>query len=81
MEHVLGDNAAHKQYFLDLHSTPCPEPVRTWLNSPVATRVIGPYFDAHNQAEYRMTGGALSEWYDAVVYYHEVTPINVPGID
>jgi erythromycin esterase len=45
-----------------------------WISRPAKTRVIGPAYDAKNDAEYWMADGSLAEWFDVVVYQREVTP-------
>ncbi|MEU5978261.1 erythromycin esterase family protein [Streptomyces sp. NPDC047315] len=71
-EAVLG-SAAPAAYLLDLRGER-PEPVASWLDAATRTRVVGPGFDAAEHAEHHMAGGALGDWFDAVVHVREVTP-------
>jgi erythromycin esterase len=63
---------AMENCFLDLRAKG-REP-DTWVTRPAKTRVIGPAYDAKNDAEYWMADGSLAEWFDVLVYQPEVTP-------
>lgn len=68
-------------YLLDLHARPAPPPVQAWLTAPAKVRLIGPTFDAADNAAYHLSGGSLSEWFDIVVHSHVVTPNRPLGSD
>ncbi|MFC8126801.1 erythromycin esterase family protein [Streptomyces sp. NPDC057302] len=60
-------------YFLDLRA-PRPADVDAWFGAPATTRVVGPFYDAREDADHHLSGGSLTEWFDAVVHVREVTP-------
>ncbi|RII08644.1 Erythromycin esterase [Streptomyces sp. YIM 130001] len=70
---VLGDTNLDT-YLLDLRAH-APEPVRTWLDTPTRTRMIGPHYDPAHNAAYYMSGGSLTDWFDAVLHVREVTAV------
>lgn len=70
---VLGD-AGLDAFFLDLHAE-VPAPVRSWLDEPGRTRMIGPAYDAADNAAYHLAGGSLSAWFDVILHARSVTPI------
>ncbi|WP_223839595.1 erythromycin esterase family protein [Saccharopolyspora pogona] len=59
-------------YVLDLRAD-APEDVRTWLDAPTRTRLIGPHYDPDDDAAYNLSGGSLAEWLDLVVHVREVS--------
>jgi erythromycin esterase len=64
-------------YLLDLRDeaeAAAPEPVRTWLDSPARTRLVGPAYDPAADAAHHLSGGALTDWFDALAHVREVTP-------
>lgn len=65
-------------YLLDLR-TPRPGPVDAWLRAPAKTRIVGPFYDAREDADHHLSGGSLAEWFDAVVHVREVTPARLLG--
>ncbi|WP_067813196.1 erythromycin esterase family protein [Actinomadura kijaniata] len=70
---VLGEAAAGRAgYVLDLREEH-PEPLRAWLGSPARTRLVGPSYDPARDAAFHLSGGALRDWFDAVVHTEEVT--------
>ncbi|MFD7547732.1 erythromycin esterase family protein [Streptomyces sp. NPDC059816] len=71
-EAVLG-SAGPDAYLLDLR-TGAPPAVRTWLTAPTSTRMIGPGYDPTEDADHHVTGGALTDWFDAVLHVRTVTP-------
>ncbi|EWM11178.1 erythromycin esterase family protein [Kutzneria sp. 744] len=60
-------------FLLDLRD-PGPAEVRTWLDRPTMTRLIGPSYDPDDNAAYHLSGGSLAEWFDVIVHWREVTP-------
>ncbi|MFE6158270.1 erythromycin esterase family protein [Streptomyces sp. NPDC056486] len=60
-------------YFLDLRAQH-PAPVDAYLGAPARTRVVGPFYDAREDAAHHLSGGSLAEWFDAVAHVREVTP-------
>ncbi|MDA3647160.1 erythromycin esterase family protein [Saccharopolyspora indica] len=70
---VLGATELNA-YLLDLR-TDGPAPVRAWLDAPSKTRLIGPEYDADDDAAYHLSGGSLAGWFDAVVHAQEITPV------
>jgi erythromycin esterase len=69
---VLGSTGL-AAYLLDLHAV-APDPVRAWLDSPATLRLIGPNYDPGDDAKHHMSGGSLSDWFDLIIHYREVTP-------
>lgn len=65
-------------YLLDLH-TEAPASVRAWLDAPTRTRMIGPVYDPADNDAYRLSGGSLANWFDAVIHTQVVTPVGVIG--
>ncbi|MFE4538682.1 erythromycin esterase family protein [Streptomyces scopuliridis] len=61
-------------YLLDLHAD-SPPSVRTWLDTPTRTRLIGPHYDPDDNAAYHISGGSLADWFDAILHTQEVTPV------
>ncbi|MEU5954309.1 erythromycin esterase family protein [Streptomyces sp. NPDC047525] len=59
-------------YSLDLRARR-PAAVDAWLGAPAMTRVVGPFYDAREDADHHLSGGSLAEWFDAVVHVREVT--------
>ncbi|MFD4240584.1 erythromycin esterase family protein [Streptomyces sp. NPDC058525] len=70
---VLGA-AGLDAYLLDLR-TDGPPPVRTWLETPTKTRMIGPHYARTDNAAYHLAGGSLADWFDAILHTQEVTPV------
>ncbi|MEV0523123.1 erythromycin esterase family protein [Streptomyces sp. NPDC050439] len=60
-------------YFLDLRSRR-PAPADAWLDAPAKTRLVGPSYDAREDAGHHLSGGSLAQWFDAVAHVREVTP-------
>ncbi|MFD3523885.1 erythromycin esterase family protein [Streptomyces sp. NPDC058653] len=69
---VLG-GAGIDAYLLDLRAD-APTAVRSWLDRPTRTRLIGPHYDPEDNASYHLSGGSLADWFDAVVHTRKVTP-------
>jgi hypothetical protein len=65
-------------YLLDLH-TEAPASVRAWLDAPTRTRMIGPAYDPADNDAYRLSGGSLANWFDAIIHTQVVTPVGVIG--
>ncbi|MFF1710175.1 erythromycin esterase family protein [Streptomyces sp. NPDC058268] len=61
-------------YFLDLRAGR-PAPVDAWLGAPARTRLVGPFYDAREDADHHLSGGSLAEWFDGVAHVREVTPV------
>lgn len=76
-EAVLG-SVDLPAYFLDLR-TRRPAPVDAWLDAPTRTRLVGPFYDAREDADHYLSGGSLAEWFDAVAHVREVTPVRALG--
>lgn len=76
-EAALG-SADLPAYFLDLR-TRRPAPVDAWLDAPARTRLVGPFYDAREDADHYLSGGSLAEWFDAVAHVREVTPVRALG--
>ncbi|MER7080644.1 erythromycin esterase family protein, partial [Saccharopolyspora kobensis] len=53
-----------------------PAPVRDWLDAPAKTRLIGPEYDAADDAAHHLSGGSLAGWFDAVIHAQEITPVS-----
>jgi erythromycin esterase len=71
-EAVLGATGMDA-YLLDLRA-PSTAEVRTWLDRPAMTRLIGPVYDPGDDAAYHLSGGSLAEWFDVILHCQEVTP-------
>ncbi|MGW6021339.1 erythromycin esterase family protein [Streptomyces sp. NPDC055099] len=65
-------------YFLDLRA-PRPAPVDAWLGAPARTRLVGPTYDAREDADHHLSGSSLAQWFDAVAHVREVTPARALG--
>ncbi|HEX4222572.1 MAG TPA: erythromycin esterase family protein [Pseudonocardiaceae bacterium] len=65
-------------YLLDLRA-PSTVEVRTWLDRPTMTRLIGPFYDPADDAAYHLSGGSLAEWFDVIVHSREVTRAGMLG--
>ncbi len=65
-------------YLLNPHATG-PDWVRTWLASPAKTRLIGPVYDSDHDADFHLSGGSLTEWFDIIVHQQTVTPAHPIG--
>jgi erythromycin esterase len=65
---------AMDSFFLDLHARGRER--NGWLTQPAKTRVIGPAYDAKNDAEYWMADGSPAEWFDVE---DPRTPSGTPG--
>jgi Erythromycin esterase len=63
------------RFALDLHAEQ-PEPVRRWLRSPIAIRVIGPRYDPDDDTAHGMAGGSLADWFDVVAFVRRITPVH-----
>ncbi|MEV8320863.1 erythromycin esterase family protein [Streptomyces sp. NPDC059900] len=74
-ETVLGA-ADLPAYFLNLRAHD-PGPADAWLEAPARTRLIGPFYDAREDAAHHLSGGSLAGWFDAVAHVREVTPARV----
>lgn len=72
---VLGGTGLDA-YLLDLR-TDAPATVRTWLDTPTKTRLIGPGYDPADDAAHHISGGSPAGWFDAVLHTQEVTPVRV----
>lgn len=59
-------------YVLDLR-TVAPGEVRTWLDSPAKMRLIGPVYDPATDADFHLSGGSLTEWFDIILHHRTVT--------
>ncbi|QUH02663.1 erythromycin esterase family protein [Saccharopolyspora erythraea] len=70
---VLGGTGLDA-YLLDLHADGPPS-VRTWLDTPTKTRLIGPHHDPDDNAAHHLSGGSLAEWFDAILHTQEVTSV------
>ncbi|MEU6767310.1 erythromycin esterase family protein [Streptomyces sp. NPDC046853] len=74
-ETVLGA-AGLPAYFTDLRARH-PEPVDAWLGAPAMTRLIGPFYDAREDASHHLSGGSLAGWFDVVAHVREVTAARI----
>ncbi|MFE6775389.1 erythromycin esterase family protein [Streptomyces sp. NPDC057702] len=72
-EATLG-TAGPDAYLLDLRAPDAPAPVRAWLATPTRTRLVGPFYDPQHDADHHLSGGSLTDWFDAVVHLREITP-------
>ncbi|WP_405914090.1 erythromycin esterase family protein [Streptomyces sp. NBC_00963] len=70
---VLGGTGLDA-YLLNLHADG-PAAVRTWLETPTRTRLIGPHYDPEHNADYHLSGGSLAGWFDTILHVHKVTPV------
>ncbi|MFG2894758.1 erythromycin esterase family protein [Streptomyces sp. NPDC048248] len=73
-ESVLDAVAPAAYYVTDLRTGPPPGPVRDWLHTPTRTRLVGPAYDPTDDQDHHLSGGALADWFDALVHVREVTP-------
>ncbi|WP_407547926.1 erythromycin esterase family protein [Streptomyces sp. Pv4-95] len=73
-ESVLGAVATAAYYVPDLRTGPPPGPVRDWLHTPTRTRLVGPAYDPADDRNHHLSGGALADWFDALLHVREVTP-------
>jgi erythromycin esterase len=74
VEAVLAD-VGMEAYLLGLPASALvPPSVRSWLDAPATTRLIGPYYDPDDDAAYHMCGGSLAAWYDVVIHAQVATP-------
>jgi erythromycin esterase len=62
------------RFVLDLRAEQ-PEAVTRWLRTPTAIRVIGPRYDPHDDAAYRMAGESLGDWFDVMAFVRRITPV------
>jgi erythromycin esterase len=69
------DVAGLDTFLLDLRAESQP-PVQTWLNAPTRTRMIGPFYDPEDDAAYHLSGGSLTDWFDIIAHYQQVTPVH-----
>ncbi|GAA2253955.1 hypothetical protein GCM10010232_48580 [Streptomyces amakusaensis] len=67
-------SAAPDAYLLDLRAE-APAPVRAWPDAPTRTRLVGPDYDPAADADHRLSGGSLGDWFDAVLHTRRVTPV------
>ncbi|GAA3147153.1 erythromycin esterase family protein [Streptomyces rectiviolaceus] len=65
-------------YFLDLRARR-PAAVDAWFGAPARTRLVGPFYDAREDARHHLSGGSLTEWFDAVAHVREVTQARFLG--
>ncbi|GGQ35938.1 hypothetical protein GCM10010266_69040 [Streptomyces griseomycini] len=61
-------------YLLNLRAD-APVPVRTWLDAPTRTRLIGPHYDPDDDAAHHLSGGSLADWFDVILHVQVVTPV------
>ncbi|WP_245694509.1 erythromycin esterase family protein [Streptomyces abyssalis] len=72
-ESVLGA-AGLDAFTLDLRVGAGVEPaVRSWLDGPVRTRLIGPVYDSAHDADHHLAADRLADLLDGVIYVREVT--------
>ncbi|WP_367039575.1 erythromycin esterase family protein [Streptomyces sp. Je 1-332] len=76
-EAVLGATEL-SAYFLDLRAER-PASVNAWLGAPVKTRLVGPFYDAREDADHHLSGDSLAEWFDGVAHVRDVTPARPLG--
>ncbi|MFH8748026.1 erythromycin esterase family protein [Streptomyces rimosus] len=72
-EATLGRSGLPDAYLWNLR-TPSPAAVREWLAAPVRTRLVGPHYDARDDAAHHLSGGSLADWFDALVHVRTVSP-------
>ncbi|MGP3976297.1 erythromycin esterase family protein [Streptomyces sp. 8N114] len=72
-ESVLG-TAGPAAYLWDLRTGTAPGPVRDWLRTHTRTRLVGPGYDPADDPAHHLSGGGLSDWFDALVHVREVGP-------
>lgn len=65
-------------YVLDLRARR-PAPVDAWFGAPTKTRLVGPSYDAREDAGHHLSGSSLAQWFDAVAHVREVTPARALG--
>ncbi|WP_369202898.1 erythromycin esterase family protein [Streptomyces sp. PU-14G] len=75
-ESVLG-TAEPADFWWDLRADSVPEPVRTWLETPARTRLVGPAYDPADDAAHHLSGGALADWFDVLVHVRKVSPVRM----
>ncbi|MGW7551614.1 erythromycin esterase family protein [Streptomyces rimosus] len=71
-EATLGRSGLPDAYLWNLHA-PSPAAVRQWLTAPVRTRLVGPRYDARDDAAHHLSGGSLAHWFDALVHVRTVS--------
>ncbi|MEV0321694.1 erythromycin esterase family protein [Streptomyces sp. NPDC050658] len=74
-ESALG-RAGLPAYLLDLRA-PRPADVDAWFRTPTRTRLVGPGHDPRDDAAHHLSGGSLSDFFDAFVHVREVTGARV----
>ncbi|MFI5809211.1 erythromycin esterase family protein [Streptomyces sp. NPDC051561] len=74
IDSLLSTVAANRKGYVLGLGTSLPDPVRLLLGAPTRTRLIGPLYDPHDDADHHMAGGSLLSWFDVVVHTQEVTP-------
>lgn len=60
-------------WYLDLRE-PGNDAVRSWVDTPATTRLIGPQYDPQRDADFCMSGSPFRDWFDAILYVREITP-------
>ncbi|MEU4966643.1 erythromycin esterase family protein [Streptomyces smyrnaeus] len=77
-ESVLG-TAGPAAYLWNLRgdagTDAAPETLRAWLRTPTRTRLVGPVYDPADDAAHHLSGGGLSDWFDALVHVRKVGPV------
>ncbi|MFH9424633.1 erythromycin esterase family protein [Streptomyces sp. NPDC017529] len=63
---VLG-NYGMDAYVWDLRAS-SPPAVREWLAVPAMLRLIGPHYDARDDAAHHLSDGSLADWFDVLVH-------------
>ncbi len=71
-EATLGRSGLPDAYLWNLRA-PNPAAVRQWLAAPVRTRLVGPRYDARDDAAHHLSGGSLADWFDALVHVRTVS--------
>ncbi|MGH2477271.1 MAG: erythromycin esterase family protein, partial [Candidatus Limnocylindrales bacterium] len=61
-------------WYLDLHRPPLGAPQR-WTDRAAATRLIGPHYKPEEDARYCLTGRSFRQWFDAIIYVRDITPV------
>jgi erythromycin esterase len=73
-EHPLS-GAPAEHALLVLPRDAAPPAVAEWLQRPAKTRVIGSIYSPDEPANgFYLAGGALTEWFDAIVHTHRLSP-------